>query len=92
MRKSYVFVYSNSLGTRDEIKNCIDNMSEVIHWRYDMDQCFYLVSENSADDLAEKIRNNLGKNERFLIVEKTSNSQGWLPSETWTLLNDKRRE
>lgn len=91
MRKSYLFVYSDDLGTREQVKDCVDSLREVIHWKYDMPNCFYLISENSAVRLAELIRGVLG-NHRFLITEiKGDNKQGWLPQSTWDLINKKRR-
>lgn len=91
MRKAYLLVYSNSLGSRDEVKNCVDNSQEILLWRYDMPNSFYLISEHSADQISEMIRNELGNN-RFLVTEISSNKQGWLPRKTWDLINKKRRE
>ena len=91
MRKSYLFVNSDNLGTREQVKDCVDNLREVIHWRFDMPNCFYLISESSAVRLAYLIRGVLG-NHRFLITEiKSNNKQGWLPQTTWDLINNKRR-
>ena len=92
MRKAYLLVYSNSLGSRDEVKDCIDNIRKITYWRYDMPNCFYLISEYDADDISESIIEYLGKNGRFIVVEVTDNKQGWLPSKTWYLLNNKRRK
>jgi hypothetical protein len=63
-------------------------MDEVTTWRYDLPHSFYIVSEADARTLAESIRERLGKG-RFLIAEITTNKQGWLPSVTWYLLNNK---
>lgn len=91
MKKTYVFVYSDSLGTFEVVKNCVDNMVSVLDWRTDLPNTFYLVSEASADTLAAEIRKRLG-NHRFLITEYSSNSQGWLNEESWYLLNHSTRK
>ncbi len=91
MRKSYLLVYSNSLGTRDQVKNCLSSIKEVLTWRFDMPNSFYIISENSADEIARSIRNTLGKG-RFILTEISSNKQGWLPSESWYLINNKKHK
>ena len=91
MRRSYLLVYSDSLGTRDQVKNCLSDIEEVTTWRYDMPNSFYVISDYSADEVARAIRENLGKG-RFLLTEISSNKQGWLPNETWYLINNKKHK
>jgi len=90
MRKAYLFVYGD-IGTREEVKAHLDGIPEILDWRYEMPNCFYLISEESADALARKIRKSTGERGRFIVSEITQNKQGWLPKDTWTLLNTKRR-
>jgi hypothetical protein len=88
-RKVYLFVYSDSLGTRDEIKECLTNMPEVLTWRRDLPHAFYLISTASAQALADAIRARLGKSGRFLVTEISSNRQGWLTPASWHLIRHK---
>lgn len=92
MRKAYLLVYSNSLGDRDEVRECVDELPEIINWRHDMPNSFYLISEHDADDIAEAIREYFGTGGRFIVSEVTDNKQGWLPSKSWYLLNKKRHK
>jgi len=89
MRKSYLLVYSDS-WSRESVKNCLSSIPEVINWRYDMPNCFYIISEDTATNIATSIRRKLG-NKRFLITEISPNKQGWLPSDTWYLINNKEK-
>jgi len=91
MRKAYILVYSDNLGSRAQVKECIDNISEVITWRCDMPNSFYLISENSANEIASAIHNYTGKT-KFLVTEITSNKQGWLSKDTWYLINNKKHQ
>lgn len=91
MRKAYILVYSNNLGTRDQVKECLDNISQVITWRYDMPNSFYIISEDSADEIARAIHDYTGKT-KFIVSEITSNKQGWLSKETWYLINNKKHK
>ncbi len=89
MKKAYLLVYSDILASREQLKNCLTSIDEVYTWRYDMPNCFYLISEYSADEIAKSIRTYFGKG-RFLITEISSNKQGYLPKETWYLINEKK--
>lgn len=92
MRKAYILLYSEATGGRDTIREWCNREPKILHWRYDMPYSFYLISEADAADLAESLGNHLQKKGRFLIVEASENRQGWLPSETWYLLRNKRRK
>ena len=84
-RRAYLFIYNDDVGTREQIRKFLDELPEVLNWRYDIPHVFYIVSCCSAQELAERIR---GFSEgRFLIAEVTKNKQGLLPRRTWNLLN-----
>lgn len=87
--KTYALIYNNELGTRDEIKEFLDKRPEIVSWRYDLPNAFYLLSNKSADELYRVLDDGLrtNKKSRLLICElNTENTQGWLPKETWTFL------
>lgn len=92
MSYAYVLIYSNALGTRQEVKDYLDNIPEILDWRYDMPNAFYIVSdEPDADVLAAKLMEQAPEGASFLLLGYTDNSQGLLSKETWSLLNNKRR-
>lgn len=88
-KRTYLFIYSGDVGTREEVRDYIDEVPEILNWRYDIPYAFYLVSECSADEIADIILDHTGGEGRFLVAEVTENSQGWLPKRTWRLLNEK---
>lgn len=90
-KKSYLLAFSESLGSQEKIKSCLDKLSEVDSWRFDMPYAFYIISDKSASTIASAITSELG-NGRFLITEITSNKQGRLPRAAWTFINDKKLE
>ena len=92
MKKAYLLVFSNNLGTMAEIKDCLNSIDEIITWRTDLPNAFYLISESSAAELSKFIRENRGEKARFIVVEIGSNKQGWLPYETWYLLKYKKKK
>jgi hypothetical protein len=91
MKRAYLLVYSDQLGSREDVKRCLEGMSEVITWRYDLPHAYYIISIEEANTLAKIIRDRMGKG-RFIILEVTSNKGGWLPGESWYLLNQKTRQ
>lgn len=84
-RKVYLLVYTNSVGTRDDIKAWANSCGLVKAWRYDMPNSMYLASEAAAQELSDSLREALPQG-RFLITELSRNRQGWLSSETWHLI------
>lgn len=88
MRKAYIFIYTDSLGTRDKIADYLSEIPEVVTWRYDMPNCFYIISNYDADEITDAISEEFDEG-RFLITEITSNSQGWLLPDTWDFINKK---
>jgi len=91
MSKSYLFIYNPSLGTREEIREFIDNCNAIKLWRYELSNTYFIVSELSSDRLYKLVSNYFGDGKgTFLISEYTDNSQGLLNERSWALLNDKK--
>lgn len=86
-----MLIYSDSLGTREEVKECLNDIPEVWTWRYDMPNSFYVISNYESDQIANAIHKKMGKG-RFLVTEITSNKSGWLPPESWHLINKKEHK
>ena len=91
MKRSYLFAYSDRVGTRDQVVEFIDKQPDILHWRHDIPNMFYLVSEKSAEELYEVIKELNKERGIFLVCEVGENKEGWLPKKTWTVLNEKRR-
>lgn len=92
MARAYVLIYSDRMGSRDEVREFVDGIPEITFWRYDLPNTFYLISELSADELSDIVLTFNRKRARFLIIEVGSNKQGLLPKETWVVLNRYTRE
>ena len=87
MKRTYLLIYSDKLGTREEIRAFLDKRSEILNWRYDLPHTFYLVSDLSAEELYEVIQSHNQERGLFLISEVGQTTQGWLPAKSWMLLN-----
>lgn len=88
-KKAYILIYSDAKIDRSDVKGWADNERKIVTWRYDLPNSFYLVSENSASELADSFEKAFGK-VRFLITEISANRQGMLPKNTWYFLRNKK--
>lgn len=87
-KKSYVLIYSDDLGTREEVRDFLDAQSKILNWRWELPNAFFLVSELSAHELAALVHR-LNEKARFLITEYAAvNSEGWLGNNAWKILNE----
>ena len=87
----YLLVYSNSFGDREELSKFFSACSYIDHWRYDLPNSFYLVSDESAFELGKRFKQQF-PNARYLLVEITNNRQGWLPKDTWNFIHNYEEE
>jgi len=92
MRKAYLLIFSDAIGGKPAIREWLNAENAVIHWRTDLPNAFYVISEASASELSQSLLNHIGKKGRYLIAEVGDNRQGLLPKETWYLLRNKRRQ
>ncbi len=83
-------VYSQTLGTREEVKACLNRVPSILQWRTDLPSSFYLISlAQTANELVDQIVECAGKKGRFIIAEIDATStgvQGYLPKDTWVFL------
>ncbi len=89
MRKAYILLYDNSVGTREAVKGVIDSMQRVYTWRFDIPNSFYIISEYSAEQLYQEFVDKNGIRGRFMFIEASTNRQGQMLNETWHLLTHK---
>jgi hypothetical protein len=86
MKKVYLLIHNRAFGTRDEVKACLDSLSEISVWRAEIPNTFYVVSEKQARELVPLLRQCRGEKGKFLITEITKNRQGWLSPDTWVFM------
>ena len=91
-KKAYLFFYNDEVGTRNNVKNVIDEMSTVTTWRYDMPNMFYIISKEPAEEISKEFASLNGDKGRYIFLEFTENSQGLLYEKSWNLLNNKRHD
>ena len=90
MTWAYLIVFSDKLGTRDDVQNFLDSLPEVIYWYSCIPMCVFFTSTLPAQSLAEKVMEQFGSSlgQRFLITEVHHDRQGWLPKQAWHLFQN----
>lgn len=89
MTRLYLLVYSNLFGDREFVKKILDDLPEVIKWRYDIPNCFYFTSHKSARELMHLFLEHKPSREgRFLITEINKNFEGMLSPKTWDFFDN----
>ena len=92
MSKAYILVYDDKVGSRESVTDFLDKRPEIKTWRFDLPNTFYLISDQSAHDLAMVLQENLTmrqEGKRFIIALLGDDIQGWLPRETWNFINQR---
>lgn len=88
MNKTYLLVYSNQM-TRGNVKAWIEDCGHIRAWRYDLPNCFYVVSSESAQKVADDfLELPEVKKGRFLVTQVGKDTQGWLPKASWHIINN----
>ena len=85
--KTYILIYSDLLGSKQEVIDLLNSIPAINNWRTDITNSFFIKSESSADEIADSIIEKK-TNVRFFISEISSNMQGWLPKDAWKFIKD----
>ena len=87
MTWAYLVVFSDSLGSQQEVHELLNGMPEVTYWYRCLPHCVFFTSTLGAHAIAESFYAQFGKSpgKRFLITEVHADRQGWLPEGAWHL-------
>jgi hypothetical protein len=89
MRRAYILVYNGDSGGRNEMRDFLEAIPDILNWRYELPSSFYLISEKSAKELANQIRKKTGNKGAFIVAELNENAYGWLDKESWALIQER---
>ncbi len=82
----YLLVYSDSVGTREDVVSMLDNMQIVLSWRYDISHSFFVASDATEQELSDELHRRAPKG-RFLFVRVAGKErQGYIPKEGWDFI------
>jgi hypothetical protein len=87
--KSYILCFSSGMGTQKELIAYLEQIPEIVNWRGELTNCFFLVSDENANKLTELLRKVSNAKGEFIICEASENRQGYLSKDGWRILRDK---
>jgi len=83
---NYILVFSDSVGTADAVKDFIDSRAEVTTWYRCMTNAIFIRSELSATQLGVLFRRFSPEKGRFIVLDCSTDKNGWLPPEAWKFM------
>jgi hypothetical protein len=92
MKKSYLLIFNAAAGDSSKVSKLLDQIPEIITWRYDLPYAIYVISEASATALSEKFKPLVDSKARYAFFEVNENRQGWLTGDSWYLLRHKEHK
>lgn len=85
--KTFLFTCTPEFGGMAELTEFIDARPEIVNWLRFSQTHFLLVSEMTANELADLLLQfNPARTGRFIVVETTGDRNGWLPENAWNLM------
>jgi hypothetical protein len=87
---AYLLVFNTATGTRKEVTDYLDTLTEVTHWYAIMPYAVFLTAGVSARYIAKGFREKFGsrKGMTFFITEVSADRDGWAPRSLWHMLKN----
>jgi len=86
-RYCYILVFDQLAVTTLEVCEFLNANEEVfLNWSTDIPNCFFVVSEYAAADLARLFRQFLPDRSRFIIADLDTDKAGSLARSTWAFI------
>ncbi|WP_278493424.1 hypothetical protein [Acinetobacter gyllenbergii] len=82
-------VYSVSYDLNKEGQNYKDVIAEIKKFNgycKVMDSYWFVCSDADATGVSERLRKHMDNNDNLLVMETSTNRQGWLNKDVWTWL------
>ncbi|MBL0592640.1 hypothetical protein [Aeromonas veronii] len=84
--KSFIFIFNGGADEREKLVKILDQLPEVNTWRYDMLSCIYILSDHTAKEIQEAIKQHYPSIGRHMITSLGNEYWGELTGESWHFL------
>lgn len=85
---NYILIFSDSVGTRDEVKQFVDSRPEITTWYTCMSNAFFIRSGLTAKQLTDLFSKYTNEKGRFIILNCNTDRNGWLPQQAWDFMEN----
>ena len=85
----YLISYDLIEPNRD-YKGLFDELKTSNKWWHFLESTWIIKTSENADEIFERLKHNLDKNDNLLVIEAGTKSQGWLPPKAWDWIKTNR--
>ena len=85
-RYTYLLAYDTFLGPHSRVKEFMNGQKEVLNWYYCIPNTLFVVTELTADGLANLFLKYTRKKGKFIILDTATDRSGWLSRKFWDLM------
>lgn len=66
-----------------EYKNLFDELQASTSWWHFLDSTWLIATPESANELYNRLRTHLDRDDSILVIQAGADRQGWLPKKAW---------
>ena len=86
MEKAYIVTYD--LDYNDDYELLEEELKKYKKWWHYLERTWIIISEETVEEIWDKIEDKINKKNNLLIIEVKKDSQGWLPQKAWDWINE----
>lgn len=87
MLKPFLIVFNDAQINRQGLLDFLDTRSEIKNWYAFLPTAVFVISENSASQIAEVIRSEFPGKNLFVSEVPRGANDGWLGANVWDFIN-----
>ena len=66
-----------------DYKNLFDELQTSLGWWHFLDSTWLIATSESANELYNRLRTHLDRDDSILVIQAGADRQGWLPKKAW---------
>lgn len=79
--KAYLITYD--IKPNDNYNLLEKELKKYKKWWHYLDRIWIIISDETPQEIWDKIKNKINKHNSFLIIEVKDNSEGWMERSAW---------
>ena len=87
MKKAFLVTYDLNVPGRD-YTNFYEEIKNSERWWHFLDSSWIVITEESPQEIWNRVGEHLDNNDFMLIIEVRDNVQGWLPKDAWDWIHE----
>ena len=88
MKRIYNISYDLNKTGKD-YQGLYKELKNTYEWNHPLDSTWLLFTAESPNQIWDRVRSHIDKDDNILIAEITTNYSGWLPKDVWTWISQR---